>query len=160
MSTQPTPAPSMPQLPAIGVFAPQKGLVDFFIYPIVVASLIHTAGSNVAVVQQQISTDSDFYWNAATYQVDLATAAQTNASRVVPAATVQINDQGSNRNLFNTPVPVATLAGFGNEPYRLVHPRLFTRGTTITVTFTNYSAAEDYTNLYFLLHGFKIYGTG
>jgi hypothetical protein len=153
MSTQPTPAPSMPQLPAIGVFAPQKGLVDFFIYPIVVASLVHTAGSNVAVVQQQISTDSDFYWNATTFQVDQG---------ATPSITIQVNDQGSNRNLFNTPPPIATVAGTGQFPYRLVHPRLFTRGTTITVTFTNYSGAGavDYTNLYVNLHGFKIYGTG
>jgi hypothetical protein len=141
----------MPQLPAIGVFAPQKGLVDFFVYPIVVASLPHTAGSNIAVVQQQISTDSDFYWNATTY---------TSSDGTGINVTVQINDQGSNRNLFNVPTNIDTVAGIGQLPYRLVHPRLFTRGTTITFTFTNYDAAADYTNIYFDLHGFKIYGTG
>lgn len=160
MSSQQPVQAQMPTLPAVGIFAPQKGNVDYFIYPFFVASLTFAAGANnPVVVNLQISTDSDFYWNATTYQVDLATAAQTNQSRVVPAATVQINDQGSNRNLHNTPVPIASVAGFGNEPYRLVHPRLFTRGTTVTCTFQNYSAAENYTNLYFLMHGFKVYGT-
>lgn len=159
MSSQQPVQAQMPTLPAVGVFAPQKGNVDYFIYPFLVASLTFAAPGNVAVVNQQISTDSDFYWNATTFQVDLTTAAQTNATRVVPAATVQINDQGSNRNLFNSPLPIAAMAGFGNEPYRLVHPRLFTRGTTVTLTFGNYSTTENYTNLYILLHGFKVYGT-
>jgi hypothetical protein len=56
-------------------------------------------------------------------------------------------------------VPLAAIAGWGNEPYRLVHPRLFTRATSVSVVFTNYSGAEDYDNLYLLLHGFKVYGT-
>ncbi len=154
---QPT-AAQLPNIPAVGVFAPQRGNVDYFIYPLVVAVLPFGA-TGIATINQQISADSDFFWNATTFQVDLTTAAQTAGTRVVPAVTVQINDQGSNRNLFNTPVPIAAIAGFGDEPYRLVHPRLFTRATSISATFVNYSASEDYTNLYVLLHGFKVYGT-
>lgn len=146
----------MPSLPNVGVFAPQKGNVDYFIYPFFVSSLAHGTAQNVSIL---ISADSDFYWNATTYQVDISTAAQTALSRVVPAATIQIVDQGSNRNLFNQAVPIASVCGFGNEPYRLVHPRLYTRATTISGNFVNYSGAEDYTNLYVLLHGFKVYGT-
>jgi hypothetical protein len=149
----------MPRLPAVGVFAPQKGNIDYFVYPFLVASLTFAAGANgpTATINQQISTDSDFYWTGTTYQTDLATAAQTNASRVVPAVTVQIIDQGANRQLHNAPVPVATVAGYGNEPHRLVHPRMFTRGSTITVVLFNYSTVENYTNLYLVLEGFKIY---
>jgi hypothetical protein len=149
----------MPTLPAVGVFAPQKGNVDYFVYPFNQASLTFAAGANgpTATLTQQLSADSDFYWTATSYQVDLATAAQTNASRVVPAVTIQIIDQGANRSLHNAPVPLATVAGFGNEPHRLVHPRLFTRATSITVVLFNYSTVENYTNVYVVLEGFKVY---
>lgn len=149
----------MPTLPAIGVFAPQKGNIDYFVYPFSAASLTFAAGANgpTATINQQISADSDFYWTATSFQTDIATAAQTNASRVVPAVTIQLIDQGANRQLHNSPVPLATVAGFGNEPHRLVHPRLFTRATTITVVLFNYSTVENYTNLYVVLEGFKVY---
>lgn len=144
------------QVPAIGVFAPQKGNADYFIYPLSVASIAPGVAAT-AVVQLQISADSDFYWNATSVMADIAGAVQTDSSRVLPLVTVQIQDQGSNRNLFNSAVPITGIAGANGEPYRLVHPRLFTRATSISATFVNISAATTYANLFLLLHGFKVY---
>lgn len=148
----------MPTVPGVGVFAPQKGNTDYFAYPAVLASL--APADPATPVNINISADSDFYWNATTYQVAIAAAAFLDGTRPIPNITVQIQDNGSNRNLFQLPVPIETVAGRGEFPYRLVHPRLFTRSTSITVTFDNYDAAATYTNIYFVLHGFKVYTLG
>lgn len=153
---QPNPV-QMPTVPGVGVFAPQKGNADYFVYPALVASI---APSATQVATLQISADSDFYWNATTYQVAIANAAFLDGTRPIPNITVQITDNGSNRNLFQVPVPIETIAGRGEFPYRLVHPRLFTRSTTVTLTFFNFDAAVTYVNVYLALHGFKVYTLG
>ena len=147
----------MPSIPSVGVFAPAKGNCDFFSY---VANLAELDAGDSNVDQIQISADSDFYWNATTYQVDIAGAAFTDSTRPIPNITMQITDNGSNRNLFDEPVPIPTIAGTGELPYRLIHPRLFTRSTSFTVSFANYDAAADYDNLYVVFHGFKVYTLG
>lgn len=148
----------MPTVPGVGVFAPQKGNTDYFIYPVYLASLAPADPATPVTVN--ISADSDFYWNATTYQVAIANAAFLDGTRPIPNITVQIQDNGSNRNLFQVPVPMEGVAGRGEFPYRLVHPRLFTRSTTLTVTLDNYDAAATYVSIYFLMHGFKVYTLG
>jgi len=154
---QPNPV-QMPTVPGVGVFAPQKGNADYFAYPALLASLAPADAATPVVIN--ISADSDFYWNATTYQVAIANAAFVDGTRPIPNITVQITDNGSNRNLFQSPVPMETIAGRGEFPYRLVHPRLFTRSTTVTITMDNYDAAATYVNIYFVLHGFKVYTLG
>jgi hypothetical protein len=119
-----------------------------------------THGGAAVPVNVNVSADSDFYWNATTFCADRSAAAFTESSQPFPLITVQITDNGSNRNLFNSAVPLIAVAGTGQWPYRLIHPRLFTRSTTFTVTFQNYDAAADYTNCYLLFHGFKVYTLG
>jgi hypothetical protein len=148
----------MPSIPGVGVFAPQKGNCDFFIYPAYAATVTHAAAA--VPVNVQISADSDFYWTASTFLADISAAAFLQNTMPLPLITVQITDNGSNRNLFNQAVPLPAIAGTGQLPYRLVHPRLFTRSTTFTVTFQNYDAAVNYTNVYLLMHGFKVYTLG
>lgn len=127
---------------------------DFFVYPAAFGSI--AAGAN-ATVNIAVSADSDFYLTAFTYFSNLAGAAQTVATQVVPQLSVQIIDTGSGRQLFNVATPIYSFAGLGREPFRLIHPRLFKRSTTIQVTATNTSAAETYTTTFLNFIGFKLY---
>lgn len=144
------------------VFAPgqqfqgiEPGPRDFYVYRALFTAL------GVAGQQNQninIEADSNFYLTALTYFADLAGAAQTDSTRVIPLVTVQATDSGSGRNLFNGAVPVSAVFGQGDRPARLVHPRLFQRTTSIAIQVVNFSAATTYTNLYLCFIGFKVYG--
>jgi hypothetical protein len=108
-------------------------------------------------VQTTIQIDSgvDFYWLASTYQADLAGNAQTESGLIIPLVNVLINDTGSRKNLQNIAVPVSSIAGFGERPYRLIRPRLFRASSTINFTWTAIvTAGTTYTNLYFVMHGY------
>lgn len=105
----------------------------------------------------QIDNGYDFYWVAMTHQADLAGAAQTESSRVIPLVTLLMNDSSANRNLANNPSPLETLSGTGEFPYRLIRPRLFPSNTVITFTWVSYVASgTTYSNIYHLLHGYRI----
>ncbi len=136
-----------------GIIPP--GNRDYFVYPVALGSL---AAAAIATVQTQISADSDFYLTAMTYFSELAGAAQTDSTRVIPLLTVQFTDTGSGRQLFNQAAPLHAIAGDGTRPYRLIHPRLFRRSTTIQTQATNVSAATTYTTTFICLIGFKLYG--
>ena len=127
---------------------------DFFVYP---ASLGSLAAGATNTVNISISADSDFYLTALTFMSTLAGAAQTVSSQVLPQISVQIVDTGSGRQLFNVAMPIYAIAGIGREPFRLIHPRLFKRSTTIQVQATNTSAAETYTATFLNFIGFKLY---
>lgn len=145
------------------VFAPSQvrpmidpGPRDFYVYsPPVFASIGPAVTQNQAF---QIEADSNFYATALTYMVDLAGAAQTEETQPVPLITILITDSGSGRQLMNRAIPMPGLFGRGKLPYRFAHPRLMQRTTSIAVQLTNYSAATTYTNVYVMVHGFKVYG--
>jgi hypothetical protein len=105
----------------------------------------------------QIDNGYDFYWYALTHQADLAGEIQTESSRVIPLVTVLINDSSATRNLSNNPMPLETVSGTGEFPYRLIRPRLFPANTVISFTWVSYVAAgTTYSNIYHLLHGYRI----
>ena len=140
-------------------YDPQGGIIppgprDFFIYT-ATASALAAAGTASAVIQ--ISNDAPFFLTALTYQADVAAAALTESTNVIPLVTALITDTGSARQLMSAAVPIGAFMGDGKRPYRLVHPRLFQRGTSITVALTNFSAATTY-NLRILFIGFKVFG--
>lgn len=144
------------------VFAPSMvnpqidpGSRDWYSYQIEFASIAPTIVSNGTI---NIEADSNFYLTQLSYMVDLAAAALTEATRIIPLVTVLITDSGSGRQLMNAAVPITTIFGEGDRPARLVHPRLFQRTTSIAVQVTNYSAATTYTNLHLVFIGFKVYG--
>ncbi|MGE0294715.1 MAG: hypothetical protein AB7P97_20380 [Hyphomonadaceae bacterium] len=143
------------------IFAPGQirqsippGQRDFFIYPAEFGSIAAAANATVNIA---ISADSDFYLTALTLFATLAGAAQTEATQVAPQLLYQIVDTGSGRQLFNSSVPAWSIAGDGKRPFRLIHPRLFKRSTTINVTATNFSAAETYSRSWLNFVGFKLY---
>lgn len=113
-----------------------------------------------ATLPSQILIDAgtDFFWTATSLQADLAGAALTESGNIIPLVTVLINDTGSARNLMSAPTPVMTIAGDGKRPYRKLRPRLIRGNSLVQFTWTNYSAATTYSNLYFVMHGFRRYG--
>lgn len=128
--------------------------VYWYSFP-VVSSLAASASSS-----QSISFDADsvFVWTKTTYFVDLSAAAMTDSTRPIPLITVQLVDTGSSRNLTSIAVPIDTLAGrMGSEPNILPVARAVMPNATFRVTYTNYSSATTYTNLYMVLHGYKVY---
>lgn len=125
-------------------------------YSVPVVSSLAASGSS----SQNINFDADsvFVWTKATYLVDLNGAAITDSARPIPLITVQMTDTGSSRNLSSIAVPLDSIAGrMGSEPLILPVARAFMPNSTLRVTFTNYSNTTTYTNLYFVLHGYKVY---
>lgn len=144
------------------VFAPSQpaGYVipnrpkDWYAYPL----LFTTVAPGNATLTFQIDAASDFFLTAITYLAEAdSTTSITVSTFVVPKITVQVTDGGSNRNLFQAPVPLYSIAGDGNHPHRLIHPRLFVRNSSITAAISNYSTATTYARLYINFEGFRIY---
>jgi hypothetical protein len=145
-----------------GAFAPSSndpyvvpGPRDFYSYTQRVA-LAGVVGTTAAMVFQ-IEADSYFYMNAISYQADLALAAVTDSTNVVPLITVVIFDSGSGRQLMANPTPLNCIAGYNGSPFRLPKPRRFASTAQITATLVNYSANAY--NVSLTLSGFKVYVT-
>lgn len=120
-------------------------------------ALALAAGAN-ATDTINIESDSNFILQKLTAFADLAAAAQTESTRVIPLVSVQLTDTGSGRNLMSNPIPIPSLFGTGALPFVLQNPRIFMRNTTIQVVFTNFSAATAY-NVRLAFSGYKNYST-
>ncbi len=118
------------------------------------STALAAAGSDTD--QVKIETDANFLWVKSAYQADIAAATQTENTRVLPLITVELLDSGSGRNLQDNPIPIDSMAGRGLLPMVLPIPRLFRANSTISVTFTNFSAATTY-NIYLTLIGYKVF---
>ena len=131
---------------------------DYYVYEEDFAAASFTAGAalNGSI---EIQADSDFVWQKASFFADIAAAAQTDSSRVLPLSTVQLIDTGSGRNLFENAVPVPSVYGTGELPFVLPIPRLFFARSTIQVQVTNFSAATAY-GLRLSFIGYKAYPKG
>lgn len=128
-------------------------LQDFFIYQLAFSGL---AAANSATDSFTIQADSDFRWEKATYFADIAAAGQTDSSRVVPLVTVLVTDTGSGRQLMDGAVPIPVLFGTGQIPFILHHPKVFGARATVSVTLTNFDAAQTY-NIRLAFIGTKIF---
>lgn len=126
---------------------------DFFIYEADTSSLAAGANSTTNVAVQ---ADSDFVLQKIGYAADVAGAAQTDSSRVIPLVTVVITDTGSGRQLMSAAVPISTFIGDGRLPFILPQPKLFSARTIISIAFANFSAATTY-NIRLSLIGMKIF---
>ena len=128
---------------------------DFYIYEAVVAALGVGLSANDVI---NIEADSDFILQKLTFEADIAGAAQTEATRIIPNVLVQLTDTGSGRQLMQNPIPVSSFFGIGAIPFILPNPRLFMRNSTIQIAFTSFEAAiTPDVRLAFI--GYKIYGT-
>lgn len=135
----------------------QKGYVeDYTVYELDFRSLAVGATASQSI---PIQADSAFKWTKACMFASIGAfpgAAFTDATRPVPNATVQVQDTGSGRLLYNAPVPVSSVFGYGNLPFILPVERVFAERSAITVTVTNNSAADIY-NLLLSLIGAKVF---
>lgn len=126
---------------------------DWFVYTFpAVATLAALAAARSIV---NIQADANFICEKINVFADLAGAAQTVQTQVVPLITVQINDSASGKNLFSDALPIAAIAGPNLAGYELPLARCFTSGGTVQAAFYNYSAATPYNNVYLMMHGYK-----
>lgn len=155
--TLPMPNNGVPAGPMATPNAPRVQYVeDWFTYEITAAALAAGGTFNGNI---QILADSDFRLTKLSGFADIAGAAQTDSSRVIPLVTVNIVDTGSGRSLMSAAVSWGELVGYGPLPFILPVPRIFKARTNIAVTLTNFSAATVY-NLRLAFMGSKIFQLG
>ncbi len=118
------------------------GVRDFFIYELDFAAVASAGGT--AQSSFTVQADSNFLWQQGCFFADVDAAGETNDTRVLPLMTVVIQDTASGRQLSSQPVPVVSQFGYGSLPFILPSPRFFRANSQVTVTVTNYDAADDY----------------
>lgn len=128
-----------------------RDLTSFYVHQ---ASFAGLAAAAQATTEIKIEADSDFYVYKLVYFADLAAAAQTDSTRVIPLVNVLVTDGGSDRQLMRQPVPVPSIFGTGEIPFILPSPHVFRASSTLSVAVTNFSAAQTY-NLVLSFVGFK-----
>ena len=128
-----------------------KDLISMYAHQVTFLALAPAASTTQIIT---IESDSDFFWYKATYQADIAAAAQTDSTRVVPLCTVLITDNGSDRQLMRAAVPVPSIFGTGETPFILPAPHKFLASASVTVQVTNFDAAATY-NLRLQFVGYK-----
>lgn len=126
---------------------------DFFSHTLTFAALAAGAGTTGII---NIPAAYDFIWSKAEYFADVAAAAQTESTRVIPLCTILLTDSGSRRQLMDAPIPLTSIFGSPGLPFILPVPRLFARNSSITVAVANFSAATAY-NLRLVLIGVAQY---
>lgn len=108
---------------------------DYYVYD-ALANPLPNGGA--AVDNIQIQADADFIWQKATYLALAATPANLAAdTRIIPAATVQLTDTASGRELFEQALPIDALFGTGELPFILPTARLLPARSTFRVNFQN-----------------------
>lgn len=134
---------------------PQKRR-DFFAYPITFNGLAAGGAAQGAI---QIQADSDFELQKLTMFADIASADETEATRVLPLVTVQITDTGTGRSMFSAPVPIPAIYGDGRIPFILPVPKVFSKNSSVAFAVANFSGATTY-NLRLLMVGAKVFAYG
>lgn len=136
----------------------EDGRRDYFAYQATALTLAPGASSTDQVI---IQADANFYWTKTQVASLIADDAPVLAQfGVVPAVTVQIQDTGSSRNIFDEPIPVSAMAGQTGLPFVLDYPRLIMRSSTLQVTFQNITDNTTYSDIFLTFIGFKVYPGG
>lgn len=106
-----------------------------------------------------VDTSAPFMLVSSQYQADVAGAAVTVSTRPAPNVVCAIQDQSSNRNWQNGPVPIPSIFGNGQLPYFWPEPRLLPANTNVIITLTNYDAASV-PNIRLTFSGYRLYSAG
>jgi hypothetical protein len=136
-----------------------KGIFFSYATPLL-ASLATSATSSAQNIQ--FDANSVFVWLRSTCSVTL-TAAGGGASLTlsaipVPNITVSIQDTGKGASFMNTPVPVWQVASVNpGLPYILPTPQLIQANAVFSWTFANIDTAQEYYNIQYQLHGFRLF---
>lgn len=105
----------------------------------------------------QVEANSDFILHKLSYMADVAVAAQTDSTRIVPLATVLLTNSGTARQMMNAAVPIPSLFGTGQLPFILPASFLLKGNTTFTAQVTSYVVAGTVYNIRLSFHGVKRY---
>ena len=125
----------------------------FFVYQTPnIAALAALANTQNSIPFDQ---DSVFVWQKMAVFADIAGAAQTDSTRVLPLVTVLITDSGSSQGFSNAPVPLPSIMGDGRLPFVLPAPQLVKPNTTLQFSYSSFAAATIYANLRIQLIGIK-----
>lgn len=136
-------------------FNPKEMDADIFWYGARVTGLSSVATTGTSIIN--IDADADFYCVAMGYQADIAGAALTEATNLIPLVTLQITDTSSGKSLSNIAIPIGTFLGDGKRPYRLPRPRVFLSNGTIQLNYVAYVAAGTTYNITTVFGGYKVY---
>ena len=127
----------------IAISAGRRGQViiadEFFTYN---TARVAVAQGASATVNISIEANSDFLIEKMMYHADIAGAAQTHGTRVVPNVFAQLNATGSGRNLFNIQSPIPALFGTGLVPFILPRSYVLPASSTLQITFTSFEAVN------------------
>lgn len=140
----------------VTTFNPRENGSDYFWYQTRVTGLSSVATTATGIIN--LDADSDFYCVALTAQADIAGAALTESTNLLPLVTVLLTDSGSGKALMNGPLLIPAFMGDGKRPYRFVRPRVFMANATIQLSFNaGFLAAGTTYNIQVVLHGYKVY---
>lgn len=126
---------------------------DQYVY--VIEYLPLAGGANNAEASFTVEAEADFDLEQLSYFAEIGGATQTESTRVIPVATVQILGVDT-RRFASKPMPIPAFFGIGMVPFVLKQPKRLVRKTVISTQVTNRVAATAY-NLWLLFIGSKIY---
>lgn len=130
-----------------------RTIKDFYIYRTTYDSLTFGTSQTDSFT---VEADSDFMLHKLAAFADIAGAAQTSDTQVVPLATALITDTGSGRQLSSGAIPIPSYFGTGRLPFILPMPKLFLARSVVQVQVENFSASTDY-NIKLAFIGYKIF---
>lgn len=108
--------------------------------------------------QIQLQNDADFELLSIQQMTDIAGALQTDSTRILPLATIELEQSGTGNDIMPQPVPLPSIAGDGRLPYLLPETWIWPGGGTISVTLARYAVAGTNYNIRLSFHGRKLYG--
>lgn len=120
------------------------------------ATFTGLAGGTNATQNIAIQADSDFDLQKLTFTADIAIAAVTVSTLVVPLCNILITDTGTGEQFSDVAVPINSLFGNGQLPFILPRARRIAARSSLTITATNRTAATTY-NFQLSFVGEKIY---
>lgn len=119
---------------------------DFYVY---LAECTFTAVGERRPIPINLQADGDFVLVKIMYTIDDTTPPPGSGG-----AFIQIIDNGSDRRLFDNPVPIASVCGTGQRPFILPWVHRFPRNGTILVELTNDDAEDQVVRV--VLAGYKL----
>lgn len=103
-----------------------------------------------------IDSDADFEATYLTFMAfDVDFASQTEATRLIPPISINIQDTASAEYLFQQQVPINTVAGTAERPAALGVPRVFPSRANVTLYYTNFDQNNEY-NFTLVMRGVKL----
>ena len=141
------------QLSGLGQTPGAERIKEFYTYEEDFSAIASGASATGNI---NVQADSDFVLQKLTYHADIAAAAVTDSTRVIPNASIVITDTGSGRQLMESAVPIPSLFGTGELPFILPTPRMFLARSTISLIVANFDAAVTY-NIRLSFSGYKLY---